>query len=128
MKENKLTITINKPIHEIFAFTLNPANTSLWIDAIVKEEANEFPAKLGTIYRNVDKAGNWGEYKITAFEQDKMFILSSINSPYHVKYTFTSLTENITEMEYYEWVDSGELEYVFIIDILEKLKRIIESV
>ena len=71
MKEKILTITINKPAAEVFSFCLNPKNTPFWVDSIVKEETNEQPTKLGTIYRNVNQAGKWSEYKVIGFEQNK---------------------------------------------------------
>ena len=43
------------------------------------------------------------------------------------KYTFTSIDENTCELEYYEWVDTGILSEPFTIDILERLKNILES-
>jgi len=35
MKENKITIIINKPIREVFEFTTYPKNTHLWIPSII---------------------------------------------------------------------------------------------
>ncbi len=127
MKDKKLTIVINKPINEVFKFTINPDNTPKWIDGIAVEETNETPPKLGTIYKNKGESGNWNEYEMTSFEQDKTFELTRINGSYHVRYTFTPIDENSCEFEYYEWVDDGELDDTFSQKVLEKLKRIVEQ-
>lgn len=91
------------------------------------EETNETPQKLGTIYRNKGKDGNWNEYEMTAFEKDKMFELTRINGNYHVRYTFTLTDEGYCDFEYYEWVDDGELDDTFSQSVLEKLKGILET-
>ena len=127
MKSKSLVIQINKRTAEVFAFVTDPANTPKWIDSIVKEEVNEFPPKLGTIYKNQNNAGGWSEYEMTAFEQDKMFVMSNRKNSYHVKYTLRSINKDSTELEYYEWTDSGELTEIFTQDILEKLRGILEK-
>lgn len=127
MKNKKIIIQINKPPRDIFAFTLNPANTPFWIDSIVKEEVNETPTRLGSVYRNMNKESDWSEYEITAFDEGKMFEMTSWDGNYHVKYTFRLINENLTELEYYEWVDNGELDEPFTIETLEKLKKVLES-
>jgi len=128
MKECKLTIQINKLASTVFEYLLDPNNTPLWIDSIVKEEVNEVPTKVGTIYRNVNKEGVWSEYLVTQYEKDKYFEFVSSNKNYHVKYTLTPLENNRCELEYYEWVVEGELEEPFTIHILEKLKVLLERV
>jgi len=127
MKSCKLIIQINKPVSKVFQFTLDPKNTPLWIDSIVKEEVNEAPTKVGTIYRNLNKKSVWSEYLVTKYEKDKTFEFVSSDKNYHVKYTLTPLKNYCCELEYFEWVEKGELENPFNIQILEKLKLVLES-
>lgn len=127
MKDCKLIININKSAKEIFNFVLDPKNTPLWIDSIVKEEVNETPPRVGTVYRNVNMHGVWSEYHVTHYEENKVFEFVAADKNYHVRYTFTPLTDSSCELEYFEWVIIGELEAPFTIQILEKLKEIIEK-
>lgn len=127
MNENKLSIVISKPVAEVFEFTLNPANTPLWIEFVLKEETNEWPPQLGTVYRNTSDGNNWNEYVLTVLVPDQQFTLTSGTNSYHVQYTFTPIDKDSTNFEYFEWVDVGELEEPFDIVHLEKLKSILEN-
>lgn len=127
MRENTLKITIKKPISEIFLWLLDPVNTSLWVTSIVKEERNENPTKLGTIYRNCGKDEKWNEYEITEFEENKSFTFSAKDGNYACRYTFISISNSETELTYFEWVEFGEINGPFAQDILEKLKLILEK-
>ena len=49
MKENRLTIVVNRPTSSVFSFTTEPDNTPLWIESIVSEKVNE---RLNTIKKN----------------------------------------------------------------------------
>ena len=131
MKEIKLTVTINRPAHEVFDFTINPDNTPKWVDGVVREQTNESPTKLGTIYKNQSLDGNWSEFEITAFEDGYMFEMTKKDDNHHVKYTFKQLDNDQCELEYYVWVDSGDVNERFakdkLKDILQKLKAVIEA-
>ena len=128
MKDLKLSITIDQPAKDIFAFALNPKNTPKWIDFISEEETNEWPPRLGTIYRNRgDNEAVWSEFAVTEYEQDRLFTLSKTDGSYHVRYTLSPITPTATELTYYEWTDSGELEIPFTMEPLQKLKAIIEA-
>ncbi len=127
MKENKISVVIDRPANEVFDFVVNPENTPKWIDSLVKEKVNEQPIRLGTIYRNVNKAGEWAEYEMVEFEKPKMFVMKDKNSTYHVKYILEPVGGGHTQLTYFEWVDGGELSNPFTTLILEKLKNILEA-
>jgi hypothetical protein len=82
--------------------------------------------KVGTIYKNHGVDGIWSEYEVTEYIENKVFTLSSLSSSYHVRYTYTAKGENLTELEYFEWMDEGELDDPFKQDVLDKLKEVMK--
>jgi hypothetical protein len=128
MKENKLTVQINIPASDLFDFTVKPSNTSLWIDSIMTELTNEWPPRVDTIYRNTADGKNWDEYVVKKIEQDKLFELESKDKNYHVRYTYKNLGDDKSELEYFEWVDRGQLENPFSQNILDNLKTKLEKI
>lgn len=126
MKENKLIIEIDCQASRIFEFTLNPSNTPLWISGLVHEEADGFPARIGTTYENLDKSGKWTTYELVQFEANVAFEMKEKGGPYHVRYTFDPVSDKKTRLTYFEWVENGELKEPFSFAILEKLKGIVE--
>ena len=127
MKDKRLTIVINKSVKDVFEFTINPANTPKWIEGIVLEETNEQPIKLGTVYKNKNKSGNWNKYIVSAFVKDKTFQLKRINADYNIRYTFKPNKEGYCNFEYYEWVTKGHLDDTFSDKVLKKLKKLVEN-
>ncbi len=127
MKDVRLIVSINRSAQEVFLFTINPENTGRWIDGIAREEADIFPPQVGTKYRNWDKEGHMNEYVVTRYEPHTCFQLDALHQDYKVRYTYTSLSENETELEYYEWSESGQLHSPSMQEILEKLKVVMEQ-
>ncbi len=127
MRENKITVIINKPIDEVFEFTTNPKNTHLWIPSISEEVADEYPPKINMEYRNRGDSADWNKYKVVDFEKNRVFILFNLEDKYFVKYSYHKLDDNRTEMEYFEWMIDGELISPFTEDIFGNLKKVMEG-
>ncbi len=83
--------------------------------------------RIGTIYRNVGKTGVWSSYSVSQFVENSIFELSAADQNYHVKYILTPLSETSCELEYFEWMQMGELDAPFTQDVLEKLKLELEK-
>ncbi len=127
MKSNKLTIQINKPVHEVFIFTITPPNSTKWIPSVVKEETNEWPVRKGTVYKLQNEKGKFSEVIVVVIKENEVVEWISKDQTYHCRYTFRLIDENISELEYYEWVDTGELDEPFTLEILGKLKLLLEE-
>src|SRR3989344_6255855 len=126
MKENRLSIQINKPLSEVFKFTITPPNSSWWIPDVISEETSEWPIRVGTVYVLQDRRGENSEVIVADLKKDDFVEWVSKSSDYHCRYKFRSIKRNLTELEYYEWVDKGELESPFTIEILKRLKSVLE--
>lgn len=126
MKSNQIKTRINKPVGEVFAFTITPPNSTKWIPGVVWESTNEWPVRNGTVYKLKMSNGEHHEVIVVDFKTNKYVEWRSMDGNYHCKYTFKSSGKNITDLEYYEWVDSGDIEEPFTQSILEKLKSVLE--
>lgn len=126
MRENKLTIEIDKPVKEVFDFTINPENTHLWFTSIQEELSEEYPPKKGTVYKNRGALG-WNAYKVSEFERNRIFTLTALGEDYSVRYTYTSLGANKTRVVYYEWSEKGELKNPSGKEPLLILKSVLEK-
>lgn len=127
MKENKLTIFINKPVKEVFEYSLESNNVPKWITSIKEEIPSERPVRVGTQLKNIGvNSSTWNYYEVIEFEQNKTFTLKRLNGDYFVKYTCTS-KNNGTDFEYLEWAVNEDLDDLMEMSALELLKQLIEN-
>lgn len=127
MKENKLSIIIERSVEEVFEFTTNPNNTHLWIDSIEEEIINTEEISVGTLYKNRGDNNQWDTYEVIKFIKNEVFILSSCDNSYVVEYLYEKIDNTSSKMTYYEYMKEGELSNPFEIETLEKLKKVIEK-
>lgn len=127
MKSNKLVIKINQPKEKVFEFTTTPPNSSLWIPGVVKEETTKWPVKIGTVYKLTDDLGNISIVIVNQIKKNELIEWISEDKNYHCKYILKEVTDKKSILEYYEWVDEGEIENPFNQEILNQLKFILEK-
>lgn len=123
MKDNKLTIQINKPLAEVFAFCITPPKVKLWVPDIINETTNEWPAKVGTIYTEYKNDGTSFHIIVTDYKENEYIEWKTEDDKYHVRYTFTPINQNTIQLEY---VETGEVNEPFTQEVLEKLKQVLE--
>ena len=127
MKENKLNIFIDKPVKDVFEYSLESNNVPKWITSIKEEIPEERPVRIGTKLRNIGvNSEDWNEYEIIEFEPPKTFTLKKLNGDYYVRYTCTE-KDDVTDFEYFEWVEKGNLDEIMEMSALELLKKLIEA-
>ncbi len=124
MKDNKLSIKINKPVADVFAFCITPPKAKLWVPDIIDETTNEWPVKIGTIYTEYKGDQTSFNIIVTDLKANEFIEWETEDGNYRVRYIFTRIDKNTTQLEY---VESGDVDKPFTQDVLEKLKQEIES-
>jgi len=124
MSDNKLTITINKPLAEVFSFCITPPKAKLWVPGIINETTNEWPAKVETVYTEYKNDNTSFNIIVTDYKENDYIEWKTEDGDYHVRYTFTPIDQDITQLEY---VETGNVEKPFTQAVLEKLKQVIET-
>ncbi len=128
MKKNVLSIDINAPIEIVFEFTRDSKNTSKWVPNLLEETINTPTTDIGSIYRQKWNDGRETAMVITGIITNKQLDFHQINGAYTCMYTYEK-TENGTKLTYSEENGVyGEIDRPFTIEILQKLKRLIEDI
>lgn len=124
MESNKLTVVINKPLAEVFAACITPPKAKLWVPGIINETTNEWPAKVGTIYTEFKNDNTSFNIVVTDYKENEYIEWKTEDGDYHVRYTFTPIDQNTTQLEY---VETGDVSEPFTQEVLNKLKQVIEE-
>jgi hypothetical protein len=120
---NKLIVTIQKPLPEVFAFCITPPKAKLWVPGIVDETTNEWPTKIGTVYTEYKNDNTSFNIIVTDYKENNYIEWKTEEGNYRVRYTFTLIDPNTTRLEY---VETGEVSNPFTQEVLERLKKVIE--
>lgn len=124
MSTNTLTITINKPLSEVFTFCITPPKAKLWVPDVINETTNEWPAKAGTVYTEYKNDNTSFNIIVTDYEENEHIEWKTEDGNYHVRYTFTPIDRNTTQLTY---VETGDVTSPFTQEVLEKLKSTAEQ-
>ncbi len=93
------TVVINRPIEEVFAFLVNPDNTSLWQGAVLEsKQTSEGPLGVGAKGQVTSQfLGRRSEttWEITEYELNRKAALKSTSGP--VPYNQSATLESVDE-------------------------------
>lgn len=142
MITNEVSIFINRPIEQVFEYTVDGYNLHNWQSGFFEHELlTEGPKRVGTRVREVRQVGPRKaeiQAEVTAFELNKRFATKTSTKPYvTVNYTFESENGG-TRIDYkFTMVTNGLMRLIEPMIArgiksdsqkdLEKLKNILES-
>ena len=85
MIQHEVSIYLNRPVEQVFAFLIDPNNLRAWQSNLIEtEQLTESPLRVGTRFREVRQMGpRASEYEaeITEFEPNKRFATKTLTGP-----------------------------------------------
>jgi uncharacterized protein YndB with AHSA1/START domain len=85
MIQHELTIHLNRPVEQVFAFLMDTSKLSTWQSNLIKlEPLTEGPLRTGSRFREVRRLGRREaeiQGEITAFEPNKRFETKTLTKP-----------------------------------------------
>ncbi len=119
MIQHEVSIHLNRPVEQVFAFLIDPSNLRAWQSNLIEtEQLTEKPLRVGTRFREVRRMGRRAtEYQaeLTEFEPNKRFTTKTVTGPECVvSYIFDP--EN----------DGTRLSYKFILQTSGGMMRLLE--
>jgi uncharacterized membrane protein len=142
MITHEVTIHLNRPVEQVFAFLADTGKVSTWQSNLIKmEQLTEGPLRAGSHFREVRRLGRREseiQAEITAFEPNKRFETKTVTMPQvtvsysfegenggtRLNYKFVMLTSGM--MRLLELLMAGAIKKDTELDF-QKLKHILES-
>jgi uncharacterized protein YndB with AHSA1/START domain len=142
MIQHEVTIHLNRPVEQVFAFLMDTGKLSTWQSNLIKmEQLTEGPLRAGSRFREVRRLGRREseiQGEITAFEPNRRFETKTITKPQvtvsysfeaenggtRLKHKFVMLTSGL--MRLLEPLIAGSIKKESESDF-EALKRILEN-
>jgi len=142
MIKHEVTIHLNRPVEQVFAFLADTRKVSSWQSSLIElEQLTEGPLRAGSRFREVRRTGprqSEIQAEITDFEANKRFATKTITKPQvtvsysfegedggtRLNYKFVMLTSGM--MRLLEPLIAGSIKKDTDLDF-QSLKRILES-
>ena len=142
MIQHEVTIHLNRPVEQVFAFLMDTGKLSTWQSNLIKtEQITEGPLRAGSRFREVRRLGRREseiQGEITVFEPNKRFETKTLTKPEvtvsysfeaedggtRLKHKFVMLTSGL--MRLLEPLIAGSIKKESASDF-ETLKRILEN-
>jgi len=122
MKTNEIRIEIERPIKDVFEYTLEPQNKSIWCSIITEESVDTEQIGITSIYIN-----NLGSFKVSDYERNIFLELMSLDEKFQCSYSFRKIDDNTTELIYFEaMLDGSDLTEAMDKKYFKKLKELLE--
>ena len=80
-------------------------------------------SEIGTVYSLSNNKSETSRVTVSQILKNKVVEWVSEDGNYHCRYTYKSFGLNVTELQYNEWVDGGEIDEPFDEKVLRKLKK-----
>src|SRR5688572_17840451 len=85
MVQHEVSIHLNRPVEQVFAFLIDPGNLRAWQSNLIEtEQLTERPLRVGARFREVRRIGRRPaeiQAEITHFEPNKRFSTQTITQP-----------------------------------------------
>ena len=104
MIQHEVSIHLNRPVEQVFAFLIDPNNLRTWQSNLIEtEQLTEQPLRVGTRFREVRQMGPRQaeiQGEITDFELNKRFATKTLTQPeVTVSYSFEPVNRG-TQLNY----------------------------